>query len=295
MIIANICGGLGNQMFQFANAYALAKNLNRKLALCTDMIGTFDSSHNGFELERVFNISVPVLDKFQRDDVFGLFSSVTARKLISRSPFRFLQPKNFLYESVFVKIPEQQLKFVKNLYLEGYWQSEVFFSSRASDIRSLYQFDIVCDESNSQTLQQITATNSLAIHVRRGDYISNDAAANLHGIPSVDYYYRAIDYVSRCKGPVEIFAFSDDPGWVRDTFAGSYPTIKIVDHNTGNKSHIDMYLMSQCKHIVTANSTFSWWAAWLNQHPERLIVAPKNWFASKSEPDNLIPKTWIRL
>ena len=140
-------------------------------------------------------------------------------------------------------------------------------------------------------------SNSVGIHIRRGDYISNQAAFENHGICSLTYYKTAIGIInSKINNPM-YFIFSDDTEWVRNTDFG-IKNFEIIDWNIEKKSYIDMQLMSYCKHNIIANSTFSWWGAWLNNYSQKIVIAPKNWFSNesrKSESEKIIPKDWIQI
>jgi hypothetical protein len=184
-----------------------------------------------------------------------------------------------------------------NLYIDGYWQSEKYF---------LPVRDIILDELNVRYEQDlinrkisgnIQNTESVSIHVRRGDYVINPSTNKYHGLCSPEYYTSAVNLIAQKIADCNLFLFSDDPEWARENFEIDYP-VTIVDNNGDSKSYEDLRLMSLCKHHITANSSFSWWGAWLNRNPGKIVVAPGQWFADyhrNSRTKDLIPETWMRI
>jgi hypothetical protein len=136
--------------------------------------------------------------------------------------------------------------------------------------------------------------NSVSLHVRRGDYVTHAATAKVLNPCSLDYYHKAIECVSRTVTSPHFFVFSDDPAWAQRNLKITFPT-KYIDKNSGSQNYVDMHLMTHCKHNIIANSSFSWWGAWLNKNPDKLVIAPTNWFANGIDDRDLIPPEWIRL
>ena len=137
--------------------------------------------------------------------------------------------------------------------------------------------------------------NTIAVHIRRGDYVTDKLTQQFHGNCSLEYYHRAIIELQTNNKDFILVFFSDDSDWVKEQFGDlSYSKI-FVDHNKNEDSWKDMFLMSSCQHNIIANSSFSWWAAWLNNNPEKVVVAPKEWFATNKKTNDLIPSEWIRL
>lgn len=180
-------------------------------------------------------------------------------------------------------------------YLEGYWQSEKYFKGFEEIIRSEFVFNSEPDSSNKDLGNAILSSNAVSMHVRRGDYVSNAATNQFHGVCSIEYYRKAVEFIAHKYPAPHFYIFSDDPDWVRLHISLDYP-VTYVDKNTGEKSFEDMRLMSLCKHHIIANSTFSWWGAWLCMNPEKTIIAPERWF-NKADIDtaDLIPANWKRL
>jgi hypothetical protein len=179
-------------------------------------------------------------------------------------------------------------------YLNGYWQSEKYFMDAGDAIRS--DFDLSCGPSpvSERIAGSIANSQSVSIHVRRGDYVTNSAVGGYHGEQRLDYYLASIKHIAQNVRSPHFFVFSDDPVWCRTNLKLEHPVI-YVDHNGPETAYEDMWLMSLCKHHVIANSSFSWWGAWLCRNPEKIVIAPKKWFVDESiNTIDLVPDTWIR-
>jgi len=148
---------------------------------------------------------------------------------------------------------------------------------------------------NLEMLRRIESENAVCIHVRRGDYISNPETERVHGACSIDYYRSALVALRERTDHPRFFVFSDDPGWARAEF-GSEGSITVVEINGADRNYEDLRLMSSCRHHVIANSTFSWWGAWLGAHAGQVVVAPKTWFASGDRDSrDICPASWLRV
>ena len=293
MVISHILGGIGNQMFQYA--------AGRALSLSTDQTHSLDLNdftdyqlHNGFELERVFNIDKVVKSTSSNiQELLGWRANSFAKKVLRRSPFTRLRGPSFVVEPHFNYWPAF-FKLDHDCYLYGYWQSEQYFKDFADIIRQDFAFKIPLDERNKQIALDIANTQSVSLHVRRGDYVSDPKNSNIMHICSLEYYRQAINHIiKRIEQPV-FYIFSDDMAWVKEHLSIEFPCV-YIDHNSGSESYRDMQLMSLCKHHVIANSSFSWWGAWLNANPEKTVIAPKNWFRNGNNDSDLIPDEWIRI
>jgi len=292
MIVSNIIGGLGNQMFQYATAYALSKRLGVD---CKLDISEFDAYglHNGFELQRVFNCKLEVASQAEIRRILDWQAFRFVRYVLNKPLFRFARKRNLIVEPGFNfwaginSVPE-------NSYLQGYWQSEQYFNDIPTQIRSEFSFKQPLDAKNQDLAEQISNSNAVSLHIRRGDYVSNKKNTAIYEACSPKYFEDAINYVgSLIQHPV-LYIFSDDMAWVKSNLKLSYPHV-YVDHNKGVNSYIDMWLMSLCKHNIIANSSFSWWGAWLNSNVDKIIVAPKRWFSNKTDVTDLLPCSWIRM
>jgi hypothetical protein len=293
MIIVKLIGGLGNQMFQYAAARHLS--LLHKTDLFFD-IASFENNNNAytkrnFELD-VFNLNFKFCSNEMLND-FNIHSSTKISRVLQRN-FPYLFKKLYAAESG-INYQKQFLKFPKNTYLDGFWQSELYFNSIKSVIIKDFEFTKNLDDKNFHWLNLIQSTNSVSIHVRRGDYITNVNAQSYNGSLGLEYYENAFKFIKSKFSDVLFFVFSDDIEWCEKNINTNTKTF-FIDSNKHSNFHLDMYLMSQCKHNIIANSSFSWWAAWLNQNNNKCVVAPKKWFAISSlDTSDLIPKSWITL
>jgi hypothetical protein len=287
MVAVCIKGGLGNQMFQFAAAYALSKQRDDRLFLdTTDFL--YNRYHHGFELPCFPNIEIQLLSKRSRRKFFkpGLLTSF----------WNYFAQKNVLIQEPHFHF-DRTLRYIKgkNIYLDGYWQSEKYFIEFDQDIRHRFTFPILNDIHGLEYQRLIDGSQSVSIHIRRGDYVTNPEANKFHGTCTLDYYHQAKRIImNNVKNPI-FFIFSDDTEWAHKNFSQSENTV-IVDKTSHFVSWIDMFLMSRCKHNIIANSTFSWWAAWLNSNREKIVIAPKTWFRDPTiDTSDLYPAHWIRI
>lgn len=292
MLISNIIGGLGNQMFQYATARALSLDLGVKLTLDVSDYDGYQL-HQGFELQRVFKCHAELANDNDLDKMLGWQKSKLARRALRRYPFNLLRSKNFVLEPSFQYWPGIE-KVKDNSYLMGYWQSEKYFADHAKQIRKDFSFKPEPSGRNAEVAAHIGRVNAVSLHIRRGDYVNNARTQATHGLCSMDYYNRAAAQISNQVERPEFFIFSDDMAWVRTNFQADI-TCHYVDHNKNQDSFNDMRLMSLCKHHIIANSSFSWWGAWLNPDPQKIVIAPKKWFANGQNSSDLIPDSWIRL
>lgn len=296
MIIVKLMGGLGNQMFQYA--------LGRHLSLKHGVELRLDISHFKYELDQ---------DKFSARDLelsnfntnFGL---VNATELKRHEKGKFSKILDLIYLNLPLKfnhlyIREPFFTFYKktldapnDTYLDGYWQSENYFS----DIRNvlLNDFTLVSKKSNEtkQLEEKIRSETSVSIHIRRGDYLSIKENQNLYAACDVSYYVDAIRRISEANAEVVFYVFSDEPDWFKKNVNTVGCKFHFVTHNIGKNSYQDLHLMSLCKHNIIANSSFSWWGAWLNQHENKMVIAPQIWFVKNTKDSrDLIPKSWTQL
>ena len=214
-------------------------------------------------------------------------------KLIGASFFE----KNFILENNNVSYDNRINSVSSNVLLIGNWQNEKYFSSFQDSVISHFSFKLPLNAINSKRLNRILNSNSISIHVRRGDYVDNIGANKNHGVCSLDYYRKSINYILNKIDNPTFFVFSDDPVWVEENLKikGEH---EYINGNMGNMSYVDMQLMSNCKHNIIANSSFSWWGAWLNRNTEKIIIAPRQWFANPEKNSNkkeLVPSSWIKI
>lgn len=292
MIVSHMIGGLGNQMFQYAFGKSRAMALNVDLRLHTTDFDQYHC-HQGFELQRVFDSSFQVISDQEFRHLLGWRSNRYCRKVIQHHYFSFLRNSQFIVEPSF-EFWSGASSVKDDSFLVGYWQSEKYFLDIQETIRKDFSFKQKLSRKNSEIIAKMKTCNAVSIHVRRGDYVENPATTQVHGLCPLDYYRRAINYLSKHVSQPVFFVFSDDIAWVRENLILSFPC-HYVDHNQGAESYNDMRLMSLCNHHIIANSSFSWWGAWLNPDPEKIVVAPTQWFANKNSIKDLILPSWLTL
>jgi hypothetical protein len=202
--------------------------------------------------------------------------------------------KLFYYLEPNKPITSELFDLSDNTYLSGYWQSEKYFRNiKEHLVEELSLFNLPSVE-NEKYLIEIFNTNSVSIHIRRGDYINDTSAINTHGFCGLDYYVNSISFIESKLSNPTYFVFSDDIDWARHNIK-TKKNIFFIDTNF-DKPEEDLRLMLNCKHNIIANSSFSWWAAWLNQNKEKIVITPKKWFAdSKKSSIDLIPSEWLKI
>lgn len=298
MLIIRIQGGLGNQMFQ----YAIYKSLmaNGKKVYIDKTYFNYSRSHNGFELENIFKIRPKYASEKQIYKLTG-FYPFNFKNILFNKLYKVLS-LGTLKNNVYFKrqkekniLIEKDHSFIENIfdfnekYLDGYWQNIKYFSDIEKEILSDFTFQLKnIGSENEDILKLINNTNSVCVHVRRGDYINNKSL----GINLLPYYKSAINHLTNNTNSPTFFVFSDDIKYCKEEL--DIPEAKYIDWNQNERSYLDMYLMSQCKHNIIANSTFSWWGAFLNKNQDKIVIAPKSWFNDKSTEINNI-KSWTLL
>jgi hypothetical protein len=292
MIISNIIGGLGNQMFQYAFGRARALALGVPLTLdLADFAGY--SLHQGFELGRAFAGEFVAASASDVQRMLGWRRYTICRRILSKPFAAELRGPHLVVEPHFGYWPGSA-QTVDDSYFLGYWQSEKYFSKFAPEIRADFTFKGRLAGDNREVAARIEDSAAVSLHVRRGDYAANPRTRAVHGLCSPDYYAAAVDWMNARVTAPEYFVFSDDIAWAAANL-GLRGTFHFVGHNKGQASHADMHLMSMCRHHIIANSSFSWWGAWLNPEPEKVVIAPRCWFATGAEVPDLCPEGWILL
>ena len=179
-----------------------------------------------------------------------------------------------------------------NVYLSGYWQNEKYFDDIRKEICTCFVFPDDLDEKKKNLLKTIQNDNSVGIHIRRSDYLIKENRDVYGGICTKEYYENAIKYIQEHVCHPVFYLFSDDLNWVRENLYRE--GMVLVEHSENQPSYTDMYLMSQCKHNIIANSSYSWWGAWLNSNDGKMVIAPDKWF-NNHETTDMICKGWIHM
>lgn len=289
MIVVKLIGGLGNQMFQYATGRSLADAHGCDLKL--DVSGFDNYKLRVYELGD-YRIRASIASE---SDIKRFRGSRPVHPIVDRVRkfFRLLPPSIYLEKAFSFDV--DVLKLQAPCYLEGYWQSERYFSGIRHTLQTDFSLALPLDSHNQAILDQMSGCNAISLHVRRGDYVSNPAAAQFHGLCSLDYYRDAVKYIGERVDSPCFFVFSDDTDWVLENLKIDFP-LKVVDVNGPDRGICDMALMQACKHHVIANSSFSWWGAWLNPDESKIVIAPKRWFKEQNvQTEDLIPNSWVRL
>lgn len=286
MVIVKIWGGLGNQLFQYSFGKYLAVKLGTTVKYDIQTTNSFSSfTQRDFALS-TFNAVIDTATeaevnnfKYFRNDHLARLE----RKLAQQLPL--LLKKHFVEQNI--PVAPASLAIKDNCYYEGYWQSYQFLLPIETLLRKEIVLNKALSVGASQILAQIRQSASAAIHVRRGDYLTHTGFINC----SMEYYHAAIQYIKQLQNQVQFFVFSDDIAWCRQNFTGAGFTFV-----EGNSNYEDLVLMSKCHHQIIANSTFSWWGAWLNNNPEKKVLTPRTWHSKKDTRLNyLLPDDWIKL
>lgn len=286
MIITRILGGLGNQLFQYAAGRALAVQNNTELKL--DLSGFDTYTLRSFELSRLnARFSIASNEEIDSYKAVTFYQRMMAR-LSPPAQKRFYKEPFFHYDGRFFLLRAP-------VYLQGYFQSEKYFEPVAKTLRDEFRFREAFSPPVMAFAKELASSNSVALHVRRGDY-KNPNALRVHGMLPEAYYQKAITQLMDTAGNnLRFYIFSDDPQAAAKMLA--LPDAKTVSGRL-TKNHLeDFYLMQHCRHNIIANSSFSWWAAWLNPNPQKKVVAPQQWFGKGGPKDtgDLLPQSWLQV
>ena len=283
MIIIKIMGGLGNQMFQYA-VYEKLKYLGKDVKVDISSFYEQDDLRK-YELGGFENLQ---LQQAEEDEIEHYLHPETIWKKILRKVFR-LDRKIYNLNSMAY---DKKIYFIKEGYVSGFWQSEKYFSDIEKVIRQRFEFPKIQDAENEKFLSMIHQTHSVSIHVRRGDYLSETNQKIYGRICTLDYYKKAIRYFEEKYEDVTFFVFSNDLEWAKENL--EMKNACFVDCNTEETAIYDMYLMSECRQNIIANSSFSWWGAWLNGHKEKEVIAPSKWLNTVDVKD-IWCEGWMKL
>lgn len=294
MVIVKLIGGLGNQMFQYAVGRGLAHKLGVELKLDISAfvnhemrkysLGIFNIKENFASPKEILKLTVAYPGTIERMARWILDRRAGPRQLPS-----FIREKKKCF------FDPDILNLTGEVFLEGYWQSEKYFCDIDGIIRQEFTEKTSLTLKSKEFLRQIVSCESVNIHIRRGDYVSNPRTNAHHGTCSLDYYHRSVERITQAVKSPHFFVFSDEPEWACDNLKLDYQTT-YIDHNGEDKDYEDLHLMSQCKYHIMANSSFSWWGAWLSNYPDKIVIAPKKWFNDyPTDTCDLCPEDWIRL
>lgn len=287
MIIVKLQGGLGNQMFEYASGRGIAKKAEQDFALDLSGLDTPQGvTKREYQLD-VFNIQPKFASKKQVwKFTLGKHFSVTGKllKKIGINIPSYIAEKGVDFNDALFSIKG-------SAYLDGYWQSEKYFKHNNAELQEAFTLKKPASEPARKIIELTERENSVAIQVRRGDYVTNRKAAALHGVLDIEYYQRAIAYICTKVPNPTFFAISDDPEWVTTNLKTPSKIIPVplADYE-------QMWVMRSCKHQIISNSSFGWWGAWLNTDPDKIVVAPQKWFAGLDfKIADRLPAEWVKI
>ena len=288
MIHLLLQGGQGNQMFEYATALAIAEEYGH--TICVDR--SFFDVFGGREWCRPYGLDIFRLDskaQYTHNCKLGVRVLPKLGLWCRQHGMQHLGPCFFELDHM------QDIRSYRSVWLYGYFTNVHVFDRHAAAIRQAFTFKTEPNEANAAVLEKMRACNPVAVHIRRGDYLN--AVNSGFAQNGVEWYQRAMRTMTEKVDNPHWFFFSDDMAWVKSHFA-TIENATFVDINHGAESYNDMRLMAACQHQIIANSTFSWWAAWLNDNPEKVVVAPHDYYREpqgnkKKYLDRMIPSNWI--
>lgn len=293
IIRVEMLGGLGNQMFQAAAGIALARRLRARLELDTSRLRIGGARRFGLA---ALNVEADIFTDRDRplERTFNKIAHQSAKLFGSKSPRRPTGWRGPVFTQTNYNYTPDFHQISGDCYLRGYFQSPKFFAGEEDAIRAAFALERAISPAARAQAQEI-GEGSVALHVRRGDYLAHSGANAFHGVMQTAYYERALELVESKFALQKIYVFSDNPDHARAMFAHN-PKACFV---RGESEYDDMYLMSKARAHVIANSTFSWWSAWLDARPDALVIAPNAWFSEQAmtthDTSDLFPPGWMRL
>lgn len=289
MVTIELKGGLGNQLFQYAAGIGLARHLQTELIadivglqMPDEVLGTYRT----YKLNKLNE--APVVNTGHKENAVIKKTKKIFQKL-NIGGGTVYKEKYFHYDAGFWALQGKVL-------LKGNFQSEKYFLPYKKDVIERLRFNkALLSVADKEVLSQITTNNSLSIHIRRGDYLSNKIASDVLGILPIEYYTAAYRKILDEITLENVFVFSDDIDWAENNL--SFVDNAVFINSKGNNNDlVDFILMQHCSHNIVANSSFSWWAAYLNPNPDKIVIAPKRWFnKAPYDTKDLIPEGWIRI
>jgi len=293
MVTVRIWGGLGNQLFEYAYARCLSlkKNTGLLLDYYDQTLRTDCDGENLTRITDVFDLPAKLYIGKKRKDLVNRYKLAYGDWLVRRI---YLKTRRVINEDDFDHYKED-IENGKNIYLIGHWQSEKYFQDIKDIIRKEFKFKIEGQASRLDIYQEIAGSHSVSLHIRGKDYLVNP----IYGKCDVKYYLDAIDVIGNAKpdSNLKFFIFTDDIDCIRRDYRELLGFSKLVNVQTDFKSDaLDLLLMSQCKHNVICNSSFSWWGAWLNNNPDKMVVAPRKWYIHPDySSQHLVPEAWHKI
>lgn len=293
MIITQLKGGLGNQLFQYA--------LGRRLAIENDCALKLDTSwfekRKGNCTYRIFQLNHFTIqaEEATEADVASLVARKKLRSRGSRMCAKILRGKNrpYILERWSGSFDAAVAALRGPVYLEGYWQSYRYFDTIKKALIDDLRLAEALSPAYVETLERMRQTDSVGVHIRRGDYVSNPVYQKKFGTVTLDYYRRSIAYMAEKIARPHFFVFTDDYAWVKQNVLFDFP-VTWMEQETKEKDCADLWMMAQCRHHIIANSSYSWWGAWLSPHTDAITVNPRFWnYREKRYNSDRSPRDWV--
>jgi hypothetical protein len=272
-------------MFQYALGRSLSLTHSTSFKVDTSYLRTANQSGRSLRLQG-FNVT---LEEADRKEVLRYINPVrkTLDRVLPTSKKKYVRETSARFN--------REILANNDAYFDGHWNSEKYFIDAQDTIRKDFQLKNPFDPAAHTISKQIKSENvSVSVHIRRGDYVSIQKIANRHGVLPLSYYETAMDHMVNKFPQAHFFVFSDDIAWAKENYPKKYPVTFVS--GSGIEDYEELVLMSICAHNIIANSTFSWWSAWLNQNPTKIVIAPKQWVTDPSiDTTDILPETWIKL
>ncbi len=293
MIITRLAGGLGNQLFQYAAVRRLAQHKGVDFAL--------DITEYQTRARRVYRLGLYNIHerlatpeeilRAQGQPQPGLLARVWRQRKRLVPYYR----RSVVTERHPYHFDPRMLDLPAECYLLGYWQNEGYFAPIADALRAEFVLKAPLSAPSAALTREIEATEAVGVHVRRGDYAHNPGILKRHGLCSPEYYQTCARQILRQQPRAVFYVFSDDLQWAAENLDLGGPRV-LVDHNGPERDYEDMLIMSRCRYFIIANSSFSWWAAWLSNRPDKQVFAPSRWLASAQDgASGIVPAGWGRV
>lgn len=290
MVILSINGRLGNQMFGFA-LYQYLKNIGKDVFV--DLVCNRVNGEQGIWSDVKYNAGIFDLEYriADSDIAMKMLEDGHDRNIWMRWAYRIVPSRCKFYEESKQGEFDKRIFELDDVYLHGYWQTEKYFAEIADEIHQMYQFPDLFSDYQKRLLGEIELSHSVSVHIRRGDYLKRPG---IYGTVDLKYYRMAMEYIQERKENVHFYVFTDDVPWAKQNFRGN--NITVVENDSDNLviRNLDMALMAECKNNIIANSSFSWWAAWLNKNQKKIIIAPKEWEVNKQTKD-IWCDDWVKM
>lgn len=281
-------GGLGNQMYQYALGRRLS--LDRGVPLKLDLSWYSNQNIRSYGLDQ-FNIQASIASEDEINRIISYSNHSLVRKIFS--VYQHVLPywkRRKIKEKNHLKYDYRILSAPRNCWVNGYWHNAEYFLSIASVIKKDFTLRTELSGKTQKVINSIkTTVNSISVHVRRGDYAQG---TKLFDALPLEYYMSAVNYIASKRSDPHFFFFSDDIDWVRKNLIIDHPAT-YIDPTTNDA--VDLIIMTHCNDHINANSSFSWWSAWLGEKDDGITIVPKNWYKSLPFPEDRMPKHWLRL